>query len=122
MSATALSVLITDLFKKQDQIIKATGLNAEKFKETLKKSTNEGLVMLLQRLHELGNIDVLAPVFKEMGENGSRAAGVLAALAGNIDKVVWEQQEANKAYEEATSVTGSSTCRTTPCRQDSTRP
>ena len=106
MSATALSVLITDLFKKQDQIIKATGLNAEKFKETLKKSTNEGLVMLLQRLHELGNIDVLAPVFKEMGENGSRAAGVLAALAGNIDKVVWEQQEANKAYEEATSVTG----------------
>lgn len=106
MSATALSVLITDLFKKQDQIIKATGMNAEKFKETLKRSTNEGLVMLLQRLHELGNIDVLAPVFKEMGENGSRAAGVLAALAGNIDKVVWEQQEANKAYEEATSVTG----------------
>ncbi|MBR6263209.1 MAG: phage tail tape measure protein [Prevotella sp.] len=105
MSATALSVLITDLFKKQDQIIKATGLNAEKFKETLQRSTNEGLIMLIERLHELGNIDVLAPVFKEMGENGSRAAGVLAALAGNIDKVKWEQQEANKAFQEATSVT-----------------
>lgn len=106
MSATALSVLITDLFKKQDQIIKATGLNAEKFKETLKKSTNEGLLMLIERLHELGNIDVLAPVFKAMGENGSRAAGVLAALAGNIDMIKWEQEEANKAFKEATSVTG----------------
>ena len=105
MSATALSVLITDLFKNQDQIIKATGMNAEKFKETLKRSTNEGLLMLIQRLHELGNIDVLAPVFKEMGENGSRAAGVLAALAGNIDMIKWEQQEANKAFNEATSVT-----------------
>ena len=105
MSATALSVLITDLFKKQDQIIKATGLNAEKFKETLKRSTNEGLIMLIERLHELGNIDVLAPVFKEMGENGTRAAGVFSALAGNIDKVKWEQQEANKAFNEATSVT-----------------
>lgn len=105
MSATALSVLITDLFKKQDQIIKATGLNAEKFKETLKRSTNEGLIMLIERLHELGNIDVLAPVFKEMGENGTRAAGVFSALAGNIDKVKWEQEEANKAFNEATSVT-----------------
>ena len=58
MSATALSKLIMDMFKQQDKIIKATGLNAENYKETLKRSTNEGLLMLIQRLHELGNIDV----------------------------------------------------------------
>ena len=106
MSATALSKLIMDMFKQQDKVIKATGINAEKFKETLKRSTNEGLLMLIERLHELGNIDVLAPVFKEMGENGARAAQVIAALAGNLDMVKWEQQEANKAFKEATSVTG----------------
>ena len=105
MSATAVSKLIMDMFKQQDKVIKATGINAEKFKETLKRSTNEGLLMLIERLHELGSIDVLAPVFKDMGENGARAAQVISALAGNLDKVKWEQEEAAKAFEEATSVT-----------------
>ncbi len=105
MSATALSKLIMDMFKEQDKVIKATGLNAEKFKETLKRSTNEGLLMLLDRLHELGNIDVLAPVFKDMGENGARAAQVISALAGNLEMVKWEQGEAAKAFAEGTSVT-----------------
>ena len=106
MSATAVSKLIMDMFKQQDKVIKATGINAEKFKETLKRSTNEGLIMLLDRLHELGSIDVLAPVFKDMGENGARAAQVISALAGNLDMLRWEQDEARKAFEEATSVTG----------------
>ena len=105
MSATAVSKLIMDMFKQQDKIIKATGINAEKFKEALSRSTNEGLLMLLDTLHKLGNIDVLAPVFKDMGENGARAAQVISALAGNLDMVKWEQEEAAKAFKEATSVT-----------------
>ena len=104
MSATTLSKLIMDLFKDSSKIAKATGLDLKEFNEALKRSTNEGLVMLLERLHELGNIDVLAPIFKDMGEDGSRASGVIAALAGKIEMVKWEQQEANKAYEEGTSV------------------
>ena len=105
MSATAVSKLVMDMFKQQDKIIKATGINAEKFKETLNRSTNEGLLMLIERLHELGNIDVLAPVFKDMGENGARAAQVMAALAGNINMVRQQQEVAAQAFEEATSVT-----------------
>lgn len=105
MSATAVSKLIMDMFKQQDKVIKATGMNAEKFKEALSRSTNEGLLMLLNTLNKLGNIDVLAPVFKDMGENGARAAQVISALAGNLDMVKWEQEEAAKAFKEATSVT-----------------
>lgn len=104
MSATALSKLIMDLFKDSAKIAKATGMDLQQFNEALKKSTNEGLIMLLDRLHELGNIDVLAPVFKDMGEDGARASAVIAALAGKIDMVKWEQEEANKAYKEGTSV------------------
>ena len=105
MSSTAVSKLIMDMFKQQDKIIHATGLNAKVFKETVTRDTNEGLLMLLEQLHSLGNIDVLAPVFKDMGENGSRAAQVIAALAGNIDMVKKQQEEAKRAFEEATSVT-----------------
>ena len=105
MSATAVSKLIMDMFKQQDKIIKATGMNAEKFKQTLAKGTNEGLLMLLDTLDKLGNIDVLAPIFKDMGENGARVAQVISALAGNLDMIRWEQSEASKAFKEATSVT-----------------
>ena len=105
MSATALSKLIMDLFKETDKIAKATGLDLAEFQETLNRSTNEGLLMLLDRLKQLGGMDVLAPVFKDMGEEGARASAVISALAGNVDTVRWQQEEANKAFQEATSVT-----------------
>lgn len=105
MSATALSKLIMNLFKETETIATATGLNLNEFNAALQRSTNEGLLMLLRRLHELGGMDVLAPVFKDMGENGARASAVISALAGNIDMLIWEQEEAQKAYEEATSLT-----------------
>ena len=105
MSATALSKLIMNLFKNTEKIASATGMDLEKFNAALKSSTNEGLLMLLNRLNELGDMSVLAPVFADMGENGARASAVISALAGNVDMLIWEQQEAAKAFDEATSVT-----------------
>ena len=105
MSATALSQLIMNLFKEPSKIAKATGMDLDKLNKALKRSTNEGLVMLLERLKELGSMDVLAPVFKNMGENGARASQVLATLAGNIEMVKWQQEQAQSAFEEGISVT-----------------
>lgn len=104
MSSTALSKVIMNLFKDPEKIAKATGLAVEEFSETCKRSTNEGLLMLLDRLHELGGIDSLAPVFADMGENGARASAVLAALAGNVDMVRQQQEAANVAFQEAVSI------------------
>ena len=104
MSSTALSKVIMNLFKDPAKIAQATGLAVEEFSETCKRSTNEGLLMLLDRLHELGGIDALAPVFKDMGENGARASAVLAALAGNVDMVRLQQEAANVAFSEAVSI------------------
>ena len=105
MSATALSQLIMNLFKEPSKIAKATGMDLEELNKALKRSTNEGLLMLLQKLKELGNMDVLAPVFKNMGENGARASQVLATLAGNVEMVKWQQEQATQSFEDATSVT-----------------
>ena len=105
MSATALSQLIMNLFKEPSKIAKATGLDLDELNKALKRSTNEGLLMLLQQLKKLGNMDVLAPVFKNMGENGARASQVLATLAGNVEMVKWQQEQATQSFEDATSVT-----------------
>ena len=105
MSATAMSKLVMNLFKDTEKIAKATGLDLQEFNAALERSTNEGLLMLLERMKQLGGMDVLAPVFRDMGEEGARASTVISALAGNIDMVRQQQVVANAAFEEATSVT-----------------
>ena len=105
MSATALSQLIMKLFQDPAKIAKATGMDLQAISKALKEDTNEALLMLLSRLHELGDISVLAPVFDAMGTDGARASAVIAALAGNIDMVKQQQQAANVAFKEGTSVT-----------------
>lgn len=118
MSSTAVSKIIMNLFKSPEKIAKATGMAVTEFAETCKRSTNEGLLMLLNRLHELGGIDTLAPVFADMGENGARASAVLAALAGNVDMVRQQQQAANVAFQEAISIDKEFTVQNTTVQAD----
>lgn len=105
MSATALSQLILKSMKDPARIAKALGLELQQFSAMLKTDTNEALLMILQRMHELGDLNALAPVFHDMGTDGARASQVISALAGNIDMVRQQQREANKAFAEGTSVT-----------------
>lgn len=108
MAASALSRTIMKIYQKPQEIAKAVGLDVQKFTETLKVSTNEGLLMFLERLHQIGDKDALAalsPLFKDLGMDGIRMAQVLSVLSGKLEMVRWEQQEANKAFEQATSAT-----------------
>ena len=118
MSSTAVSKIIMNLFKSPEKIAKATGMAVTEFAEVCKRSTNEGLLMLLNRLHELGGIDTLAPVFADMGENGARASAVLSALAGNVDMVRQQQQAANVAFQEAISIDKEFTVQNTTVQAD----
>lgn len=108
MSASALSRLIMLLFQKPKEIASQVGMDVEKFTKTLKTSTNEGVLMFLERLKQIGDKDALAalaPLFKDLGMDGVRMSQVLANLATHLDMVKWEQEEANKAFAEATSAT-----------------
>ncbi len=105
MSATAVSQLILKMMKEPAKIAQAAGLEVQQFTDMLKTDTNGAIMMLLQSLHDLGDLNALAPTFADMGVDGARASQVIAALAGNIDTLRWQQGEANKAFEEATSVT-----------------
>lgn len=104
MSATAVSQLITKMFQDPAKIAKAVGMDVKEFTDMVKTDTNGALLTLLERLNAMGNMDVLAPIFKEMGTDGARASAVLASLAGNIDMVRQQQEVATQAYNEATSV------------------
>ena len=104
MSATAVSQLITKMFQDPAKIAKAVGMDIQEFTNLVKTDTNAALLTLLERLNSFGSMDVLAPLFKEMGTDGARASAVLASLAGNIDMVRQQQEIATQAYNDATSV------------------
>lgn len=103
-SATALSQVIVRLYQDPAKYAKVAGLDVKEFSELMKRDANEAILTLLETLNKAGGMDVLSPMFKDMGENGSRAIQALSTLANKIEKVRWQQQEANKAFEEGTSI------------------
>lgn len=103
-SATALSQVIVRMLQDPAKYAKVAGLEVTHFTELLKKDTNAALILFLETLQKAGGMDVLSPMFKDMGENGSRAIAALSTLADKIDQVKQQQQAAAIAFEEGTSI------------------
>lgn len=112
MSATAIQKVIMNLSNKNHEFAARLGLDAAKLNETLKHSAKDGLLMFLEALQKMGQ-DVgfenatmtLAPAFKDMGLDAARVSQVLSTLAMHLDEVKWQMNEADKAFNEATSAT-----------------
>lgn len=103
-SSTALQQMIVRLLQDPAKYAKVAGLDVKRFSELVRTDMNAAVIELLETLQKAGGMDVLSPMFKDMGENGSRTISTLAALAGHIDEVKAQQLEANKAFAEATSI------------------
>lgn len=103
-SSTALSQVIVRMMQEPAKYAKVAGLDVQKFTEMLKTDVNGALILFLETLQKAGGMDVLSPMFKDMGETGSRAIQALTTLATNIEEVKAQQQAANVAFEEGTSV------------------
>lgn len=106
MSATALQRTIMTLFKKPVEIAKKVGLDTKEFITTLNKSTTEGVMMFLDALNKLGDkqaLNILAPMFQDLGLDGARVSSVLANLSQHIEFLRWELDEANQAFIEGKS-------------------
>lgn len=104
-SSTALSQVIVRMMQEPAKYAKVAGLDVQKFTDMLKTDVNGALLMFLETLQKAGGMDVLSPMFKDMGENGSRAIAALSTLATHIDEVKKQQIEANTAFRDGTSVT-----------------
>lgn len=103
-SATALSQVIVRMMQEPAKYAKVAGLDVKQFSDLLKTDVNGALILFLDTLKKAGGMDVLSPMFKDMGENGSRAITALSTLAKHIDKVKAQQVVANEAFDEGTSV------------------
>ena len=103
-SATALSQVIVRIYQEPAKYAKVAGLDIAKFAETVRTDMNGALIELLEALNAAGSMDVLSPMFADMGENGARAISSLSTLAARIGEVKEQQDAANVAFKEAISI------------------
>lgn len=103
--STAVAQFMVRMFRDPAKYAKAAGLDVKQFSELLKKDANEALLTLLESLNKAGGMTNLAPLLADMGEKGSAATTALSNLAGHIDEVRAQQEAANTAFSEATSIT-----------------
>lgn len=104
-SATALSQVIVRIYQDPAKYAKIAGLDIQNFTNLVKTDINSALMELLSALNQVGGMDALSPMFKNMGENGARAISTLSTLAEHIDDVKQQQIAAATAFADGTSVT-----------------
>ena len=92
------------IYQEPAKYAKLAGLDVKKFSDLLATDVNEAVLTFLEQMNRLGGMDKMAPVLDKMSLSGAEAAGVISALAGNIEKVRKEQQQANQAYTDGTSI------------------
>ncbi len=105
MASTALSGLIMRIYQEPAKYAKLAGMDVEQFTQLVETDVNEAVMSFLSTLNKMGGMAQMAPVLKEMQLSGAEAASVISTLAGNVDLVRKEQENANKAFTEGTSIT-----------------
>ena len=103
-SATVISQLITKMMQDTGRFAKLAGEDVKTFSELLKTDANAALVKFLESMKSRGGFADMAKMFDEMKMDGTRAVGVLSALAGHLDQLREAQELATNAYAEGTSV------------------
>lgn len=103
-SATVFSQLITKMYQEPDKFAKIAGVEVTKFSNLMKTNANEGLMTFLSAMKSRGGFAEMAPMFEEMQLNGTRAVGVLSAVASHLDQVRTAQDLATQSYASGTSV------------------
>lgn len=104
MASTALSGLIMRIYQEPAKYAQLAGMEVEQFTELVKTDVNEAVMSFLSALNRMGGMAQMAPVLKEMQLSGAEAASVISTLAGNVDLVRKEQENANRAFTEGTSI------------------
>lgn len=104
MAATAISQIITKMTTDSEMFARIAGTNVEEFSKLVRNDMNSALMMFFESMNKKGGFTELAPLFEQMGLDGTRAIAVLSTLASKIDDVRLHQELATEAYEKGTSV------------------
>lgn len=104
MSATAFQKLIQQMIKKPGEFVAAAKMPLAEFQKLMEVDMNEAIKRVLKGFNEMGGLNQLIPIFKDMGLDGARAASVVSAMASSLDKINEAQAIANRELTTGNSV------------------
>lgn len=104
-AATAIGQTITAMFKKTETFAQIAKMPFEEFRNLLETDVNAALIKVLEGMKGDQGLFDIVDAMGEMHLNGQRATTVLGALANNVDMLKTQQQLANEAFQEGTSLT-----------------
>ena len=106
MSATAFQKFIGQIMKKPEEFAKQAGMAVADFSQLVRTDLNEALFRVLQGFSGKGGYAELVNIFKDLGLDGARAASVISAMSGSIEKIKVAQAAANEQLRSGQSILG----------------
>ena len=103
-AATAMQNLIDKMFQDPAKFAALAGKSVKEFSSLLKNDANEALLQFFGAMKKHGGFESLAPMFDQMGMDGSRCVAVFSVMADKLASVKAAQDIANQAYVDGSSV------------------
>jgi TP901 family phage tail tape measure protein len=105
VSSTALSKLFIAMAKNSEAFAKFAKMEGKDFVKLMNEDANEAFLRVLEGVKSSSNgITELAATLGDLGQDGGRVVGVLGTLANNTETLRKQQEIANNAFREGTSV------------------
>lgn len=104
MASTAISQTLMKMAADSSKFAKIAGRDIKEFGDLVKRDANAALLQFLEGLKGLGDETTVINALDALSLDGTRAAGVLMALADKTEDIARLQALANKEYNKGTSV------------------
>lgn len=106
VASTAFNKMITALQTQPQTLAKALKLPKDTLKDMLSAGkTMDALLLIFQRMHDMGNMNAMWNIFKPLGSEGARLNAVAVSMAKNVDMLREHVKTANEAFIDGQDVT-----------------
>ena len=105
ITGTSMNKFIATLLSNSDQIAYALNMDAKALNDAIAAGqTMEAMLMVLEKMGDMGGISKLAPVMGDLGSEGARMTQMLSAMAKNVDFLREQVNLSRDAFEDAISI------------------
>ena len=103
-AGTAIGQTIMAMFSRTESFASIAKMSLKEFSDLLNRDVNEALLRVLEGMNDGGGLSTVVKAMDEMHLNGQRASTILGTLSKNVDELRSQQELANQAFSEGSSL------------------
>ena len=105
VTGTSMNKFVATLMSNSDQVAYALNMDAKALNDLLEGGkTMDAMLMVFERMNEMGGIEKLAPVMGDLGSEGARMTQMLSAMAKSVGFLRDQVDLSREAFEESISI------------------